>query len=43
MNKYTLNLNGPVGTPGVKMRIGPPYPMRVVKGDEMGRFLGITV
>ena len=23
----------------LKMRIGPPYPQRVVKGDSMGRFL----
>ena len=26
-----------------KSRMCPPYPQRVVKGDEMGRFLGITV
>ena len=32
-----------VGTPGVKMRIGRPYPQRIVKGDQMGRFLVITV
>ena len=23
--------------------VSPPYPQRVVKGDLMGRFLGITV
>ena len=26
---------------GFKMRICPPYPQRVVKGDLMGRFIGI--
>ena len=25
------------------MRIDPPYLQRVIKGDEIGRFLGITV
>ena len=25
------------------MKIDPPYPQRVVKGDLFGRFLGITV
>ena len=29
--------------PGVKSRMCTPYPQRVVKGDKMGRFLGITV
>ena len=29
-------LGCPVGTPGVKMRICPPYPQRVVKGDWNG-------
>ena len=29
--------------PGFKSRMCPPYPQRVVKGDLMGRFLGITV
>ena len=29
--------------PGVKSRMCPPYPQRVVKGDWMGRFLEITV
>ena len=33
----------PWGPRGFKMRIGPPYLQRVVKGDFMGRFLGITV
>ena len=28
---------------GFKMRIGPPCPQRVVKGDFMGLFLGITL
>ena len=30
------------GDPGVKSRMCPPYPQHV-KGDKMGRFLGITV
>ena len=33
----------PLGDPGVRSRMCPPYPQRVVKGDLIGRFLGITV
>ena len=32
----------PAGTRGLKSRMYPPYPKRVLKGDLMGRFLGIT-
>ena len=32
----------PLGDAGV-LRIRPPYPKRVVKGEQMGRCVGITV
>ena len=33
-----VNNSSPVRTRGVKSRICPLYPQRVVKGDLMGRF-----
>ena len=33
----------PRGEPGVKSRMCPSCAQRIVKGDQMGRFLGITV
>ena len=35
--------NTPKGTPGFKSRIRPPFPQRVVKGNLMGRCVGMTV
>ena len=44
---FTCNEAPPCPPPpppgGIKMRIGPPYPQRVLKGDYLGRLLGISV
>ena len=40
---FQKTLRNPGGGGGVKSRMCPPYPKRVVKGDKKGRFLGITV
>ena len=44
---YSLSALYPRGDPGggggVKSRMYPPYPQRVVKGDTMVWFLGINV
>ena len=40
---FTFCILSTLGPRDFKMRMGPPYPQRVVKGDYMGRFLVMTI